>query len=1012
MLRLWKKAPAPSHEELFIEHYGQLLTWALQLTGQDRQKAEDLVHDVFIQFTLIQPSLNEVENLEGYLFASLRNLLRSQMRREARGPGQRLSLVDYDSAEIGWRAVDPRIDHRVRDELSLICHYASVRKESSRAGSALILRFFLGYYPHEIGRILRSSRQAVADLLGAARREAKLYLSSPTRLSFMLDNPATAIVKTRDGDEADDFIGQLRRAIFCSCQGECLPKRKLREIYSSPEGESIENKTLSHIVSCPRCLDIVNQELGLPLLADRYPTDTLGPDQRGSGGGDGSNAGGGKMRSDSAPESIKRFRRRLQDVIEHEPKELHIAINGNILGSQDVNADWNKQNLHLDDAEKITFIEVFSEQGIRLCSLGVEPPPAGPFERAAQVVLSEQRIIQVSLQFNGRGADLQVAYHHPNFKSASAPASTTESLGLIEASATDHEAENPPRHYFSSLIDSWQWLRQWRFDPRFLLRPSVLSLTIALILVGAALFFRTTVPRASAAELLRQSIAKESAVSDPNLILHCAFNVEERDPAGGNLISRRRVESWQNSTLKVMRSYDEQDQLIAGEWRKSDGSGTIYRRGQSSQEIPINHHPADRNVPIGLSARIFSALIGEKGPTSSQTVEEKDDSYVLNFVNQRDGDGWKKATLILRRDDLRAVGQTLVIQFAGKMREQRVSETLFEQHQAGAVAAKVFEPDSELLPPPVKPMEIIGEEEKVAPEVKATPEPSPSPLLLPLAVATAGLEIEALTLLNQVGATLGEEVSVTRMLDGSLRIEGVVENVERRNVILSALAPIRNHQAIKLQIETPEEAQQRLQQTRSTGEIISIQEAAPVVGIIPADGDLRRYLTVQGISDHALDEEVNQFANRTLRRSRQAVLYVWSLRKLMQRFSSAELSALDPAARVKWLAMIGEHAQGFQREIATLRRELSPVFHLDAPAIEPEVGITDEAALARAVLALGESSAAIDEVIRSAFTLSAGGSADIKSTQFWRSISSSEALAKQIQLAAEQLKSTAGTGQR
>jgi hypothetical protein len=250
------------------------------------------------------------------------------------------------------------------------------------------------------------------------------------------------------------------------------------------------------------------------------------------------------------------------------------------------------------------------------------------------------------------------------------------------------------------------------------------------------------------------------------------------------------------------------------------------------------------------------------------------------------------------------------------------------------------------------------------------------------------------------------------MLDGSLRIEGVVENAERQRAILSALAPIKSHQAIKLQIETPEEAQQRLQQTRPTGEIISLQEAAPVVGVIPADGDLRRYLTVQGISDHALDEEVNQFANRTLRRSRQAVLYVWSLRKLMQRFSSAELSALDPAARTKWLAMIGEHAQGFQREMAALRRELSPVFHLDAPAIEPEGGITDEAALARAVLALGESSAAIDEVIRSAFTLSAGGSADIKSAQFWRSISSSEALAKQIQLAAEQLKSTAGTGPR
>src|SRR5260370_3906051 len=165
MLRLWKSSPAPSHEDLFTQHYDQLLAWSVQLTGHDRQKAEDLLHDVFIQFTLVQPDLNEIASPEGYLFAMLRNMQRSQRRRDARGVDGPLSLVDYDSAEIGLQASDLPFQVQAKEELRLICHYACTRKESSRAGSALILRFFLGYYPGEIAQILRTSRQAVADLL-------------------------------------------------------------------------------------------------------------------------------------------------------------------------------------------------------------------------------------------------------------------------------------------------------------------------------------------------------------------------------------------------------------------------------------------------------------------------------------------------------------------------------------------------------------------------------------------------------------------------------------------------------------------------------------------------------------------------------------------------------------------------------------------------------------------------------------------------------------------------------
>ncbi|HEY2974610.1 MAG TPA: RNA polymerase sigma factor, partial [Pyrinomonadaceae bacterium] len=165
-----------NHEDLFIERYERLLGWSLKLTAHDRQLAEDLLHDLFVQFTLRRPDLNTIHDLEGYLFAMLRNSHLSYVRRVPYVRTTSLSMAEYDSLEIGLRATDVRDQIKVQDELRLICHYAALRKETSKAGSVLILRFFHGYYPSEIAQILKSKLDTVRKWLQLARNEAKLYL--------------------------------------------------------------------------------------------------------------------------------------------------------------------------------------------------------------------------------------------------------------------------------------------------------------------------------------------------------------------------------------------------------------------------------------------------------------------------------------------------------------------------------------------------------------------------------------------------------------------------------------------------------------------------------------------------------------------------------------------------------------------------------------------------------------------------------------------------------------------
>src|SRR6266498_136157 len=260
-----------SHEDLFVERYRWLLSIALRLTN-DRGLAEDLVHDAFIHFAFTHTDPNSIHNLEGYFYAMLRNLYLSQERRATRSRLQQLSILDYDSVEMGLRVMSTQDQMQVQDDLRQVCHYACARKETSRAASILILRFFHGYYPSEISQILRTTRRAVDERLRIARAEAKISIQNPKALSFVGHEQIPEILPAPFARATDDFLGELRARIFSSRLNDCLSITWLKDFYRSGSDATIEHITLAHIVSCPRCLDTVNAQLGLPMLSERYTT--------------------------------------------------------------------------------------------------------------------------------------------------------------------------------------------------------------------------------------------------------------------------------------------------------------------------------------------------------------------------------------------------------------------------------------------------------------------------------------------------------------------------------------------------------------------------------------------------------------------------------------------------------------------------------------------------------------------------------------------------------------------
>ncbi len=161
-----------------------------------------------------------MRNLDAYLYVLLRNLHRAQLQKGLRQATLPLSTLEYDSADGSLRSLqagerDDTVRLEMQNDLRRICQFACWRKETSRGGSILILRFFHGYYPYEIASILRCARSVVDERLHLVRREARAWLDEPRKLAVIDGGPAGAKL--------------LPRSRLASCRPDRGPTRRVAD---------------------------------------------------------------------------------------------------------------------------------------------------------------------------------------------------------------------------------------------------------------------------------------------------------------------------------------------------------------------------------------------------------------------------------------------------------------------------------------------------------------------------------------------------------------------------------------------------------------------------------------------------------------------------------------------------------------------------------------------------------------------------------------------------------------
>jgi hypothetical protein len=920
-----------------------------------------------------------------------------------------LSIADYDSGLLGWTAIEPPRRLQASEDLHQICAYACFRKESSKAGSVLILRFFHNYFPTEIASVLNSSRNCVDQWQRLARREVKLFMNKPGGLRFV--NGETPVRHTIRYLRSDcDLMLNLRHLIFSSCRGDCLSQTELHEVYAGGNEEALTTAKLAHLVSCAKCLDVVNEMLGLPLLAERYRDDETehGEPPSDADGGGGASGGG-------PTELKKKLARRLRETHEHKPLELRIAVNGLLVGSLKVSSELSEIDLNLAPDDPIEFVEIFSEQGIQLLFFSINASGPG-YGQWARIELSEGRLLEATYE-DESGPSLRVLYNDPAANEVLAPAETNASsspLTIVSDLDVSHQPNVGAQRGFRARVSRLPGTlrRVIRRSPSdsaergsagstFLSsldhrtsRWRVAFIVLACAVVAAGfLYFKASLSRELNGSFLleRATAAEQATQKTSDRISHRFINLEERRSAEGAIVARRRIELWQHHANgnSARRLYDDGNHLIAGAWQKPDGSRKVFQHGSKPRSESSPASPSDLLLnlediwQLEPSAESFRSLIGE--PTVIE-VEERSTTYVLTSEKPRTVGASRllKATLTLNKSDLHAIEQTLLVQRGNELRDYRFVEASSEWLPVTAVTPSVFEIEPELNGGLVEP----GRPGNFAYRVPSSPSASAPP------AASAELEVDVAYLLNAAKADRNEQVTLTRSAGGSLRVEGIVETAERKQEFLRALAPVSNNPAVKIEIRTVAEA---LQPPVARGPV-SIQETEETADTVAADDELRAYFEKRA-SAGPPDDAIRKYSSRVVKHAYDALFHAIELKRLSNRFANVDMQTVAPGAREKWLDMLHEHANAFARETVALRQEIQPVFFPAASAPGSEVGaINNDAELAPTIERLHKLALSNNEAVRSAFTTSSHSSAVVvRSAALWQALFKAEELAKKIQ---------------
>ncbi len=238
-------------------------------------------------------------------------------------------------------------------------------------------------------------------------------------------------------------------------------------------------------------------------------------------------------------------------------------------------------------------------------------------------------------------------------------------------------------------------------------------------------------------------------------------------------------------------------------------------------------------------------------------------------------------------------------------------------------------------------------------------------------------EVSIAAALHKVDACLGEEVYIFPMSDGSLLVQGLVDNPARRDAIRQALRSVADN--IRVEVYTPHEIKSgtdlynppdrfSLQAASDPGSSNTASMAEISSTQTPLYARLTRHFARAGDTEEDTQKEVSVFSNEVVVTARQTFLHAWALKRLESEFSAARINGLPSDS----LALIDQIRGDHRRWISTLAQRQSELLWQIADAgVAAGTGSSDLGKLdADTLLHLAE---AQNDLVRSLFTVAVAG---------------------------------------
>ena len=600
--------------------------------------------------------------------------------------------------------------------------------------------------------------------------------------------------------------------------------------------------------------------------------------------------------------------RKWARIHEHRPRTLMIAINGQVIANHDVRSEHNRLSARIERTEKAQFVEVFSEQNVRLALIEVsEPPPDGPPLSLQRIALSDARWLELSLTYDGLGLQSEVTYFDPALSAVVIEEDEETALPFFAMQA------RKPADGLGLLQPLQTALARAAELLRGMVPASAIAWALVVVIavgVGTYLTYRHAQSRMDAAQILNDSIRLQN-MNLQGQTEHQVLRMEESS-SDGSILQQGVVILWRDGdgSRYIRRLYDGKSHEIAVEWQNKTEKTGSRREDTGKEAAEMLASPISQYWDQDLSAQAFAA-IDDRAPE----LRPIDGGYELTRRGAtRTYPQLISATLVLDRN-LHPIRQIMRVRTGGEVRELRFIQADYERQPSGSVPDATFDPGSDRM--------------SSAPRGRTTSAASPRSLFGDVKAQQAELEIGVLYQLHLLGADTGVPIEVLRSSNGGVRVSGTVPTDTLRDEIDKQLRSLAGHELLDLRIVSSRDLKFSPGGFHGSVPVEAYEVTQPGFA---ADERIRKYFSAQGLSGDRLDAAVAQFSRDALQHAQRALQHAYALDRLGSSVSAEELRTMRLPAQAQWTGMVDSHATGLEGELRSLHVQLAAIW---STGVEP-----------------------------------------------------------------------------